>query len=107
LAVPAPAAPAAAEPAAKTVKKTAPVAAAATSVKSGFAVQVGSFAKASNATGLRNKLVAKGYTAFVKSSGSVTRVYVGPQSSRAKAEKVLKKLLAEFRLKGIVVRLSG
>lgn len=107
LAVPAPAAPAAQKPPAKTVKKAAPVAPAATSVTPGFAVQVGSFAKASNATGLRDKLVAKGYTAFVKSSGSVTRVYVGPQSSRAKAEKVLKKLLAEFQLKGIVVRLSG
>ena len=107
-AVPAvPAAPAPEKPAAKTVKRTAPVAPVAASVKSGFAVQVGSFSKAGNARGLRDKLLAKGYTAFVKSAGSVTRVYVGPQSSREKAEKVLKKLLAELRLKGIVVQLSG
>ncbi len=102
-----PAAPAVEKPPAKTVKKLAPVAPAATSVKSGFSVQVGSFAKASNARGLRDKLVARGYTAFVNGSGSVTRVYVGPQSSRAKAEKVLKKLLAELQLKGIVVQLPG
>lgn len=89
---------------AKTVKKAAP---AASSTTSGFAVQVGSFSKASNARGLRDKLVAKGYTVFVKSAGSVTRVYVGPQSSRGEAEKVLERLLAELRLKGIVVRPPG
>jgi cell division septation protein DedD len=56
---------------------------------------------------LRDKLVAKGYTAFVKTTGSVTRVYVGPQKDRAEAEKMLAKLLAETKLKGIVVKLSG
>jgi cell division septation protein DedD len=76
-------------------------------MKSGFAVQVGSFSKVDNARGLRDKLVARGYTAMAKTSGSVTRVYVGPQSSRAEAEKVLKKLLADFELKGIVVNFSG
>ena len=89
---------------AKTVNKGT---AAAGSTKSGFAVQVGSFSKSSNARGLRDKLVARGYTVFVKSSGSVTRVYVGPQSSRGEAEKVLKRLLAELRLKGIVVQPPG
>ncbi len=74
---------------------------------SGFAVQLGSFSKAENARGLRDKLVASGYTAFVKTSGSVTRVYVGPHASRAEAEKVLKKLLADTKLKGIVVNYSG
>ncbi len=106
-AVTAPAAPAAQKLPAKTVKKAAPVAPAAARSKPGFAVQVGSFSKAGNARGLRDKLAAKGYTAFVKSSGSVTRVYVGPQSSRGEAEKVLKKLLAELQLKGIVVQPPG
>ncbi len=105
--MPAPAAPAVPTPPAKTINKAAPVAPAATRSKPGFAVQVGSFSKVGNARGLRDKLVAKGYTAFVKSSGSVTRVYVGPQSSRGEADKVLKKLLAEHQLKGIVVQLSG
>jgi DedD protein len=70
-------------------------------------VQLGSFSKAANARGLRDKLAAKGYAAFVKSAGSVTRVYVGPQSSRAAAEKMLKKLQAETKLEGIVVTLPG
>ena len=76
-------------------------------VKPGFAVQLGSFSKADNALGLRDKLKAKGYKAFLKSSGDVTRVYVGPQRDRAAAEKELKKLLADIKMKGIVVKLPG
>lgn len=72
-----------------------------------FAVQLGSFSKADNAKGLRDRLRAKGYTAFVKSAGAVTRVYVGPQPSRAEAEKELARLLADTKLKGIVVKYSG
>ncbi len=76
-------------------------------VTSGFVVQLGSFSKAENARGLRDKLLANGYTAFVETTGSITRVYVGPQRDRAEAEKMLKKLLAETKLKGIVVEHSG
>lgn len=75
--------------------------------KSSFVVQLGSFSKTSNALGLRDKLKAKGYKAFVKTSGSITRVYVGPQKNRAEAEKALKKLLADTKMKGIVVSFSG
>jgi len=74
---------------------------------SGFAVQLGSFSKADNARGLRDKLIARGYKAFVKSSGSVSRVYVGPQHDRAEAGKMREKLLADTKLKGIVVEISG
>ena len=72
---------------------------------SGFAVQLGSFSNAANARGLRDKLEAKGYTAFVQTEGSVTRVYVGPQKSRAKADEVKKQLLEKAKLKGFVVKL--
>lgn len=72
---------------------------------SGYAVQLGSFSKAANARGLRDRLVAKGYTAFVRSEGSVTRVYVGPQKSRAEADAMKKKLLEKAELKGFVVKL--
>ena len=103
VAAPAPAKPAPVEdrPAARTTTASAPA------EPSGFAVQLGSFSKADNARGLRDKLVARGYKAFVKSSGSVSRVYVGPQRNRAEAEKMLKKLLADTKLKGIVVNFSG
>jgi DedD protein len=75
--------------------------------QSGYAVQLGSFSNAANARGLRDKLKASGYAAFVKSTGSVTRVYVGPQPSRAAAEKMLKKLRSETKLQGLVVTLPG
>ena len=74
---------------------------------SGFAVQLGSFSKEGNARGLRDRLVAKGYSAYMETTDSVTRVYVGPQLSRAEAERVLEKLLADTKLKGIVVEPSG
>jgi DedD protein len=74
---------------------------------SGFAVQLGSFSKAGNAVGLRDKLNAKGYKAFMKTSGSVSRVYVGPQKTRAEAQKALEKLLADTKMKGIVVSYPG
>ena len=76
-------------------------------VTSGFAVQLGSFSEADNALGLRDTLKAKGYRAYVKTSGAITRVYVGPQRSRAEAAKALKKLLADTKMKGIVVNFSG
>ena len=108
-AAPAEPAPAKSKPPAKAVTAPAPPAPAPKEppVKSAFAVQLGSFSKAGNALGLRDKLKAKGYRAFVKTSGSVTRVYVGPQKNRAEAEKALKKLLADTKLKGIVVKVSG
>lgn len=73
----------------------------------GFAVQLGSFSKADNARGLRDNLIAKGYKAFVKRAGAVTKVYVGPQSSRAEAHKVVEKLLVEIQLQGFVVKYPG
>ena len=106
-AAPAEPAPAKNKPPAKAVTAPAPPAPREPLVKSAFAVQLGSFSKASNALGLRDKLKAKGYRAFVKTSGSVTRVYVGPQKNRTEAEKALKKLLADTKLKGIVVKVSG
>ena len=76
-----------------------------------FAVQLGSFSNAKNAQALRDRLVAKGYTAFVTTSTSgarsVTRVYVGPQSSRAEAREVLERLAGEIKLEGIVVNHPG
>ena len=112
--VPAPAAPIsrpkpakAAKPAPAREKVPAKAAAAVPPVTSGFAIQLGSFSKADNALGLRDTLKAKGYRAYVKTSGAITRVYVGPQQSRAEAAKALEKLLADTKMKGIVVNFSG
>jgi DedD protein len=97
-------APAVEKPAAKPVAAPKP---AKPALKPAYAVQLGSFAKAANANGLRDKLVAKGYKAFVKRAGSATKVYVGPQATRAEADKALQALLADIKLKGLVVPFPG
>lgn len=76
-----------------------------------WAVQLGSFSSAQNAVALRDRLRKKGYTAFVEKAEShgseVTRVFVGPALAREQADDVVKKLYAETKLKGIVVRYPG
>lgn len=72
-----------------------------------WAIQVGSFTERKNAFSLRNKLRSKKFTAFVESvetkKGQVFRVRVGPEIKRAEAEKIQKKLLAELKIKGLVI----
>lgn len=80
--------------------ETAPVA--------GWAVQLGSFARSMNAIGLRDRLRAHGYPAFVQpaqgAGGKITRVLVGPELERSRAEAALRKLRAEHQLDGVLVR---
>lgn len=74
---------------------------------SGFVIQVGSFSERQNAMVLRDKLKAGGYPAFVESGKSknktIYRVKVGPQPTRADADKLRQKLLDTEKLKGIIV----
>jgi DedD protein len=85
-----------------------PAAAAGPSKLTAWAVQLGSFSSAQNAVALRDRLRNKGYTAFVekgRAHGSeFSRVFVGPELARDQADEIVKKLYAETRLKGIVVR---
>ncbi len=78
---------------------------------SAWAVQLGSFASEANAMVLRDRLRKKGYAAFSESvpanEGTVTRVYVGPELLQKNAEKIQRKLEAEFKLEGIVRRYPG
>lgn len=91
-----PAAPAPAKPAAP-----APAAA-----STGFAVQVGAFSKPGDATALRDRLRAAGFTAFTESvstdKGALTRVRVGPVLDRAEADRLQQQVRAQFGLDGIV-----
>jgi DedD protein len=85
-----------------------PATAAGQSGLTAWAVQLGSFSSAQNAVALRDRLRKKGYTAFVEKGraygSEITRVFVGPELARDQADKIVKKLYAETRLKGIVVR---
>ncbi len=76
-----------------------------------WAVQLGSFSNADNATALRERLRSQGFTAFTDSvylnNEKTTRVYVGPELLRSKADAAAKRLESELKLKGLVVRYPG
>jgi cell division septation protein DedD len=83
---------------------TTPAAPAASST--GFAVQVGAFAKASEATALRDRLRAAGFSAFTEAvatdKGTLTRVRVGPVLNRAEADQLKAQLKSKSGVDGIV-----
>ncbi|NOZ36984.1 MAG: hypothetical protein GXP11_02750 [Gammaproteobacteria bacterium] len=74
-----------------------------------WAIQVGSFKQRSNAFKLRDKLRKHKYKAFVEGIRSrnaklIYRVRLGPYISRAGAEQVRDSLLAQQKMKGLLVR---
>ena len=73
----------------------------------GWVVQLGSFANVRNANALRDRLSSKGYKAFARTTGTgaeaVTRVYVGPETTRERAQARVAILLSETQLQGLVM----
>lgn len=72
----------------------------------GFAVQVGAFADAAAATGLRDKLRGAGFNAFTDSvntdAGKRTRVRVGPVMTRAEADALKAQVKGKAGVDGMV-----
>ena len=66
----------------------------------GFAVQMGAFANVADANALRDRLRAAGFSAIVQpvrtDKGTLSRVRVGPVSSRAEAEQLKARLASGF-----------
>jgi DedD protein len=85
--VPAPPPMAAVTPAPTPAPKAAPAPAA--SAKEGFAIQVGAFADESKAQQLKEKLASSNLSAYTESAGSLTRIRVGPFTTRDAAEKTI------------------
>ncbi|RNF81846.1 SPOR domain-containing protein [Montanilutibacter psychrotolerans] len=112
--VSAPAKPVATQPAAPPVSKPAPpkpVAAApaprpAAAASIGFAVQLGAFGNAAEANKLRDRARAAGFSAFVESvrtgQGTLSRVRVGPVSTRADADQLKAQVAARLGMSGLV-----
>ncbi len=72
-------------------------------------VQVASFRRAEDAAALRQRLIGKGYTVFIRKAdlgakGVWNRVFVGPFASSIKADRVADRLTAEERLSVLVKR---
>jgi cell division septation protein DedD len=97
-----------AKPVAATPPAPTPAAAAkpADTSKTGFAVQVGAFAVAGDASALRDKLRGAGFNAFTEAvntdKGTLTRVRVGPAMTRAEADQLKASVQARLGIAGIV-----
>ncbi len=72
-----------------------PVAKAQAAPKTGWALQLGAFAKADTARSLQAKMTKHGYHAYTEKAGNVVRVRVGGYPTREAAEKVQRKLEAQ------------
>ena len=72
----------------------------------GFAVQVGAFSKSADATALRDRARAAGFSAFTETvatdKGNLTRVRIGPVASRAEAEQLQAQVQSKLGLAGVV-----
>jgi len=83
-----------------------PAAAAPAAAGTGFALQLAAFSKPEDATALRDKLRAAGFSAFTESvatdKGALTRVRVGPVITRAEADQLKSQVKAKVGLDGIV-----
>ena len=95
--------PVAPEPVAAAPRPASPVTAAA---GTGFAVQLAAFSKPADATALRDRVRAAGFSAFTESvttdKGSLTRVRVGPVATRAEADALKVQVKAKVGVDGIV-----
>jgi cell division septation protein DedD len=83
-----------------------PVSPAPAAASTGFAVQLAAFSKPADATALRDKVRAAGFSAFTESvatdKGSLTRVRVGPVTTRVEADALKAQVKAKVGVDGIV-----
>lgn len=72
----------------------------------GFAVQLGAFGNAAEANKLRDRARAAGFSAFVESvrtgQGTLSRVRIGPVSTRADADQLKAQVAARLGMSGLV-----
>lgn len=71
-----------------------------------WTLQVATFGQKANADRTLKKLKDAGYPAYVMTSNSLFKIFVGPELSREASEKVKTKVQQEFKLSGIVVKYS-
>lgn len=69
-----------------------------------WSIQLASLSNLAGAQKLQNTLRSQGYNAYVRSSGGLNRVFVGPLIERTEAERVRDVLARQQKLNGIVVR---
>ena len=73
-------------------------------VPTGWTLQLASFKDRANAQSLQQKLVKRGYKAYLRDKGELTKVFVGPDLQKSVIEGLKLELKRELKLEGLVLR---
>lgn len=71
-----------------------------------WSLQLASFKDEDNAKGLRRKLLKAGHKVYIRKTGDLIRVYVGPDVQKSKLTELQATIQKEFGLDGIIVRFT-
>ncbi|RDE24474.1 SPOR domain-containing protein [Motiliproteus coralliicola] len=70
----------------------------------GWTLQLASFKERPNAVSLQQKLIQRGYKAYIRQKGPLSKVFVGPDNQKSRIEQLKLKLKQEVKLDGLVLR---
>ncbi|MFT6914436.1 MAG: DedD protein [Motiliproteus sp.] len=73
-------------------------------VPAGWTLQLASFKKRANAVALQQKLLKRGYRAYIRDKGEISRVFVGPDLQKSVVDDLKDALKKELKLDGLVLR---
>jgi DedD protein len=73
-------------------------------VPTSWTLQLASFKDQANAKALQQRLIKRGYNAYLRSKGELTKVFVGPDLQRSVIEQRKTELKREMKLDGLVLR---
>ncbi len=71
-----------------------------------WSLQLASFKDEDNAKGLRTKLIKSGYKVYIRKTGDLVRVFVGPDIQKTRLTALQESIQKEFGLDGIIVRFT-
>lgn len=71
-----------------------------------WSLQLASFKDEDNAKGLRRKLIKAGYKVYIRKTGDLVRVFVGPDIQKLRLTELQQSIQKEFGLDGIIVRFT-
>lgn len=70
----------------------------------GWTLQLASFKDRANAVALQQKLISRGYKAYIRHKGELSKVFVGPDNQKSRVEQLKQQLKKEVKLDGLVLR---
>jgi DedD protein len=71
-----------------------------------WSLQLASFKDEDNAKGLRTRLLNAGYKVYIRKTGDLVRVFVGPDIQKTRLTELQSDIQKEFGLDGIIVRFT-